>query len=501
MVSQNKMARWGRWDPAQRARDRESGPAPRDDVAGAILPNGFEPCLVTLLRVLAPRNAETDAQAVQPWLLAALARTGRLPRAAELAFSISDELRRGDALVALVKAAADAGDLHGARALAESIPLRQCRDRALVALVSAWARSGELGRAVALAKSIRYPHNWDITWALLARAAADLGRTREALAFADRAEELLRDAHGGSHTSRVLVLLLEVATVTGARGRAAELTDRLENFARCHGPGGQGFDLDTPRPLTVVLVPEILAGDLDRLDALLRRPHLSPLDSSAVAELLEAVAPTADPDVVLALAERMEKLLGAYGVSSPDAVIVGTAAALLLARHGQVERATAFADAMHAPDLRAGRQAQIVEELARGGDTARAGELAHAIADRWARTRALIAVARELARHGEPARAEALAHTIADRWGRGEALGAVAGSRPGRGSRRGPRRSPARSPTARPAPAPWPGSRSCRSRPPPAGSRHGPWRSASGTGSCSSWNGSRPGRRPWSPTR
>ncbi|MGW6210404.1 hypothetical protein [Streptomyces sp. NPDC055109] len=91
-----------------------------------------------------------------------LARTGHLVRAAELAYTMGDELEQGTELLELVKAAAGAGDLSGAQALAESIPLRQLRDQALVSLVPVWARAGEGDRAVALAERIRYPHNWGV---------------------------------------------------------------------------------------------------------------------------------------------------------------------------------------------------------------------------------------------------------------------------------------------------------------------------------------------------
>ncbi|MER6535404.1 hypothetical protein ABT215_16670 [Streptomyces sp900105755] len=75
------------------------------------------------------------------WFPRALARPHRpLVRAAELAYTISDDLKQGTELLELVQAAAGAGDLGSAQALAESIPLRQVRDQALVALVPTWAR-------------------------------------------------------------------------------------------------------------------------------------------------------------------------------------------------------------------------------------------------------------------------------------------------------------------------------------------------------------------------
>ncbi|MFF9645358.1 hypothetical protein [Kitasatospora aureofaciens] len=348
------------------------------------------------------------------WHLRALARTGHLARAAELAFTISDETKQGEALLSLVEEAAGAGDLLGAQALVDSIRVRDCHDRALVALVPAWARAGELDRALALAERVRYPHNWSITWALLAKALADTGDFRGALDFADRA--------AGSASSRVLALLLDVATAAGDHVRAGDLVDRLEDLARLHGPHSPGYDRGGPRPLTAILVPEVVRGDLDRLDALLRRPGTSPLYPAVMVDVLEAAAETTEADVVIALVERTQTLLDACSPTSWHADDLRTAAALMLARHGQVERAMAFADAMNAPHRRAGWQAEIVGELARGGDTGRAETLAHAITDRRARARALIAVVEELARRGETDRAQALTRAIPDLWARGHAL-------------------------------------------------------------------------------
>jgi tetratricopeptide (TPR) repeat protein len=246
--------------------------------------------LVTLFRLLASRDVDGAREPVPLWHLRALARTGHLARAAELAFTISDEPKQGEALLALVEEAAGAGDLLGAQALVESIRVRDCHDRALVALVPAWARAGELDRALALAERVRYPHNWSITWALLAKALADTGDFRGALDFADRA--------AGSASSRVLTLLLDVATAAGDHVRAGDLVDRLEDLARFHGPGGGGHDRGGPRPLTAILVPEVGHGDLDRLDALLRRPGTSPLYPAVMVDVLEAAAETAEADVL-----------------------------------------------------------------------------------------------------------------------------------------------------------------------------------------------------------
>ncbi|MEY9842791.1 tetratricopeptide (TPR) repeat protein [Streptacidiphilus sp. EB103A] len=412
--TQKGMAEWGYELFMERWRERRCGLARESDAGKGVLPGGFEPCLVTLFRLLASRDVDGAREPVPLWHLRALARTGHLARAAELAFTISDEPKQGEALLALVEEAAGAGDLLGAQALVDSIRVRDCHDRALVALVPAWARAGELDRALALAERVRYPHNWSITWALLAKALADTGDFRGALDFADRA--------AGSASSRVLTLLLDVATAAGDHVRAGDLVDRLEDLARFHGPGGGGHDRGGPRPLTAILVPEVGLGDLDRLDALLRRPGTSPLYPAVMVDVLEAAAETAEADVVLALVERTQTLLDACSPTSWHADDLRTAAALMLARHGHVEWAMAFADAMNAPHRRAGWQAEIVGELARGGDTGRAETLAHAITDRRARARALIAVVEELARRGETDRAQALTRAIPDLWARGHAL-------------------------------------------------------------------------------
>ncbi|GAA2798655.1 hypothetical protein GCM10010441_24620 [Kitasatospora paracochleata] len=418
---QDGLAQWGGSLYPLRVREVRGGLVPEADSGREAGRSGFAPCLATLVRLSAPRDL--GAGSVPLWFLEALARAGHLARAAEAAFAIGDELRQGDALLTLVQAAAAAGDLDGAQALAEAIPLRQYRDRGSVGLVPAWERAGERDRAVALAEAIRYPHHWGTAWALLAKAAADGGDVAAARAFAERAEEMLFP--DDPLTARVLLVLLDVATVTGDHGRADCLADRLERSARSRGASGQGFDLDRPRPLTAVLLRDLGRGDLRRLDALLGDPHRTSVDVQVMTDLLEAATAGSTTQTALALAERAQTLLATCGTSSGEAVALCTAAARMLARHGHVERAEAFADAMRAPDLRAGRQAQIVRELARGGDTVRAEALARAITDGRARARALVAVADELARRGETGRAETLARTIEDRWARDHALVAV----------------------------------------------------------------------------
>jgi tetratricopeptide (TPR) repeat protein len=438
----------------KRELERHRGLAPENDAGKDILRGGFEPCLLALLRLSVGRDPGTDLTG--GWLPTALARTGHLVRAAELAYTISNEFFQGRELLELVKAAAGAGDLCGAQALAESIPVRQVRDQALVVLVPAWARAGERDRAVALAERIRYPHHWGMAWAMLAKAVADSGDTEEALRFADRADDAVRSFSAGA--DQALALLMEVAAATGDQDRAAALADRVEDFTRSRNPTGWS----RPRPLAVVLAHEVLGGDLDRLDALLRRPprpavgagdttdeweldetadqdtvleedpdevHLlldsprSPLEAWDLACVLDAVAETADQDVALALADRAETLLETGDGRDHDILL--EAVTRLLARRGQVERAMALADWID-PHLRVGRQAEIVRELARYGDTDAAEALAHAITDRRAQARALIELVRELARRGELDRAEAIVPVITDRWAQGEALVAVA---------------------------------------------------------------------------
>jgi hypothetical protein len=259
-----RLALWGEELFRSRERERRRGPTPENHAEIGLAPRGFEPCLLAVLRL--SLGTDPDTRASTGWFRESLARTGHLARAAELAYTTGDEVKRSEELLALVKAAADAEDLCGAQELAESIPVRQLRDHALVALVPAWARAGERERAVAVAESIRYPHNWGKTWALLAKAAADNGDTLDALKFADRADAEASSA-GFDGTGGVLALLVEVADATGDEVRAALLADRVEDFARSHRPSPWG----QPGPLAVVLIREVLRGDLDRVDALLLR--------------------------------------------------------------------------------------------------------------------------------------------------------------------------------------------------------------------------------------
>ncbi|MEU4085842.1 hypothetical protein [Streptomyces aureus] len=460
-----ELAQWGPELFMTRERERGCGPAPEDDGGRNILQGGFEPCLLALLRLSVDREPGPDL--TRGWFPRTLARTGHLARAAELACTTGDELRQSTELLELVKAAAGAGagagvglgpgpgDLAAAQALAESIPLPQLRDQALVTLVPAWARAGERARAVALAERIRYPHNWGWAWALLAKAVADSGDLDAALRFAARADdEVTSIAADGA--DQVLALLVEVALAAGDHDRAAALADRVEDMTRsCNSAGWS-----KPRPLAVVLAFEACEGNFDRLDALLRPPpepaveadgtlcgwalgevdgeegDLDPddavtrpisvrsrLDAGDLACVLDAIAERAGKGVSLALADRAEALLETGADRDHDVLL--RSVTLLLARHGQSERALALSQRLDA-DLSVAWQADIAGELARSGDTDGAEVLAHAITDHRAQDRALIEVVRALARRGETGRAEALVHSIDDSWAQDEALLAVA---------------------------------------------------------------------------
>ncbi|MGW2487577.1 hypothetical protein ACWCV9_10190 [Streptomyces sp. NPDC001606] len=436
------LAQLGRGLYGTRARDQHLGPAPPGSGDRGLLRSGSVPCLVTVLRLAAHRNAADGAGV---GLAAALVRAGHLARAVELARSgvgrSRSRSRSDEGLIRLVRTAGEAGDLDGARALIESLTDRSLRDCALVAHIPAVARAGAPERAAALVETVRYPHNRPQAWAGLAKAVADGGDFPAALGYVARAVEC---TDGGAETGRVLVTAMEIAHAAGDHVLAGTFADRVEDLIRCEGRTGVGQRAF----LVAVLAFEARNGDLDRLDAVLRslarakapappeddtdsdvlcltiptRPR-PPFDARIVPELLEAVAETADREVAVALADRAEALIRCD--EDVDSAALREALALLLARHGQVERAMALADRIVEPDLRAARKAEIVEALAWSGDTDRAEALARAFADRWARSRALMAVVGELARRGETGRAEALVPTIPDRWGREEALSDV----------------------------------------------------------------------------
>ncbi|TVZ92881.1 hypothetical protein [Streptomyces sp. BK340] len=418
----DRLDNWGTWLRAKRDAEEGDGLAPENDAGRDILRSGFEPCLAAVLRLSAWCDAVRGDKWDPRWFTTGLARSGRLARAAELAYTISDQNRQGDVLVELVQAAAGAGDLRGAQALVESIPRRPLRDRALVALLLAGARTGAHDRAAALAEGLRYPHEQLRAWAMLAKVAACNGDTRHALRFAARAEEMSRHVPADELWSvNVLVLLVEVAAATGDQVRAGEFADRVEDFARAWRNRYRRLDPEKERMLAAVLASEARRGDLDRIDALLRRSPRAPLDGAVLAAVLDAVADTAGQDVALALADRAETLLGT------DDELFGRddllrAVTLLLARHGQVERATALTDSVDSPEVRAQRLAHIVREVARRGDWDRAEAVVHSIAYRWAQAEALVEVVRELARHGDWDRAEALARSIPYRSPRTEAM-------------------------------------------------------------------------------
>ncbi|MET9617505.1 hypothetical protein [Kitasatospora indigofera] len=450
---QDRLVAWAEDVGLLRMRERRRGPAPERHTGSGVVHSGYEPCLLALLRVAV---SEEPGRGFPAWLLASLARTGHLARAAELAWATSGRSGPGDILLALVEAAAHAGDLQGAQALAESLPGRDAHDRALVALVPAWARSGERGRAVALAERVRYPHHWGRAWATLAKAEADRGDMAAALECAARADELASMAAGVASPD-VLALLVEVAVVAGDAAWAAELADRMQSQA---APIGYDRRRDGLHPLARVLACEALQGDLRRIDALLSSPdegadadvdlprtdgqaaheapepdpdrftHLlpgpssgPPVDARVMADLVHAVTGTADHDLALAVADRAERLLDTGTGRRPHDLL--EAVILLLAGRGHHLRAMALADRFDEPSLRPARQARIVREVARHGDVDRAEYLARAITDQPAATVALIGVVHELARRGLLDRAQELAGSFTDAWDRDEALTAV----------------------------------------------------------------------------
>ncbi|MGW7585660.1 hypothetical protein ACWGKU_31930 [Kitasatospora sp. NPDC054768] len=445
------LAQWGQELYWTRIGDQRLGLAPPGSRDTGLLRSGSTPCLLTVLRLAAYQ--ETGRRS-DPDLAAALVRAGRLALAVELVRSGAGRSGPEEDLVHLVRTAGEAGDLDGARALAESLTDRALRDSALVAHIPAVARAGDHEGAAGLARTVRYPHNWPRAWAGLAKAVADGGDLPAALGYAARAVEC---AGAGAESGRALVTAMEIAHAAGDHVLAGMFADRVEDLVRREGRKGTGQRAS----LVAVLAFEARIGDLGRLDAVLRsvaraaaraaeeaeaaatgarerdadpdvlcltiRARPSPhFDARIVPELLEAIAESANRDVALALADRAEELLRRD--SGFEGFALRKAVTLLLARHGQVERATALADRIADPDLRAARKAEVVEALARSGDTDRAEALAHALADRRVRSRALMAVVGELARRGETARAEALVPAIPDRWGRGEALVDVVGA-------------------------------------------------------------------------
>ncbi|MFH9354077.1 hypothetical protein [Kitasatospora sp. NPDC017646] len=445
------LVQWGPELYWTRIGDQCLGLAPPGSSDTGLLRSGFAPCLLTVLRLAAQQ--ETGGRSDLD-LAAALVRAGHPARAVELVRSGAGRSGPEEDLVLLVRAAGEAGDPDGARALAESLTDRALRDSALVARIPAVARAGDHECAVGLAQTVRYPHNWPRAWAGLAKAVADGGDFPAALGYAARAVEC---AGRGSESGRALVTAMEIAHAAGDHVLAGTFADRVEDLVRREGRKGVGQRAF----LVEVLAFEAHTGDLDRFDAVLRSvaraaaaraaeeaeaaagsqecdadpdvlcltilarpsPHF---DARIVPELLVAVAESADREVALALADRAEALLRRG--AGFESFALRKAVTLLLARHGQVERAMALTDRIVDPGLRAARMVEVVEVLARSGDTDRAEALARALADRRARSRALMAVVGELARRGETARAEALVPAIPDRWGRGEVLVGVVGA-------------------------------------------------------------------------
>lgn len=438
----------------RRAQDQHIGLAPPRSSDKDLLRSGFEPCLLTVLRLSAYQKADKGAGRD---LATALVRAGHLSRAVDVLRYGGRESEPDKYLVRLAQMVGEAGDLDGAWTLVGSLTNRALHDDALVTLIPVMARAGERERAVALAETVRYPHNWPRAWAGLAEAVADGGDFAAALGYAAKAEECAGDAELG----RVLLTSMKIAHNAGDHVLAGTFADRVEDLVRQesrYGPGQRGL-------LVAVLAFEARNGDLERLDSVLRslaraaataaaevtataaesaaaaesdsqkpdneadlqyltilatpRPAFDP---KLVSDLLDAVAATAtDRDVDLALADRGEEFLRT-GATGGTEFHVRQVVMSLLARHGHVERALALADEIVEPGLRTMGEVAIVEALARAGDTGRAETLARALPNRWARSRAVMAVVKELAERGETARAEALIPAIPDRWGRGEAL-------------------------------------------------------------------------------
>ena len=371
----------------------------------------------SLARTIAKPDDQAEALTA---LVMALAQSGELDRAQNLATTISDQERpydderwidhRSEARARLAVSIAQSGDLDRAIELANTITNEMSLAQAAAGLTSVAVQSGDLARAARLSEAtavlalrVGYPYSEEIE-AQLAVAAAQAGDI-------GRAEALIGEIIDEVDRSDPLKALVTAVAQTGDLDWAIAIA-RTEQDPRCRG-----------RALAELAVFVAKAGDLD-LGETLARSAGGPDDRlDALTKLVGAAGRIGGPGWTARLVAEAEGLARDKdsGLGQEYAL---TNLAVAIARTGDLDRAEALAFSISDADPLARTRAmmKLGPAVAEAGDPARAEALVRTITDPGLLTRTLTELIPVVAQAGSPEQAEAIARSLTDPFSQAQAL-------------------------------------------------------------------------------
>jgi bifunctional DNase/RNase/tetratricopeptide (TPR) repeat protein len=365
-------------------------------------------------------------------LPAVWAATGQANRAQALAISITDPVRRDDALALVADVLAGSGQYQRAEATARSISLTHRQEEALVQIAVTLAGAGQHEQAEALARSVASPDRQAEALARVAGGLAGAGQHRQAAAIAEQAEALARSVASPDRQAEALARVAGGLAGAGQHRQAAAIAEQAEALARSvASPDRQAEAL--------ARVAGGLAGAGQHRQAAAIAGQAEALARSTSFPRAEALAQIAKVLAQAGQYQQAEALARSIIRPSQQAeALVQVAGALAGAgRHRQAE---AVARSISDQDRRGGAFAQIATALARAGDHLRAEVLAWCPGLPGQQAEALAQVAAALARTGQHQQgaaiaeeAKTLAQSIADPDQQAQALTGVAGALAGTG--------------------------------------------------------------------
>ncbi|MEV0902868.1 hypothetical protein [Actinoplanes sp. NPDC049802] len=396
-------------------------------------------------RTTAEQIANKPGQSAQALVavVGAVAATGGVSRAVEIAGTVAVAHRRAEALITIAAVAAAVGDIERARGLAGdaaeiavAVPDKGRRTQTLIAVAAAMATFGDIDRAVEIAGTVTSPHRRAEALTAVATATAaggdtgrarailptDVDRTRRerALAAVATAAATAGDIDGADAIARAVTVpaqraeaLAAVAGALAAEGhgqRALEVAVDAENAARSTTDPVQRIPA-----LLALSTASAAAGDpatatliADRVRSLTRDVDDANQRARTLVAVARAMAAAGKTDGAKAIAEGFRR-----PVQHAHALIAITEALAGAGRTDEAARTAADAEAaahdIEDPDQRADALVELVRVVAFAGGTDEARRIGGTISGPHQRVEALAAVAEALAGARRGVEAEALA--------------------------------------------------------------------------------------------
>lgn len=377
-----------------------------------------QPDLRTMALLAAHRDhiveRNTDIPSGLPAVWATL---GHMTRAEELAYGMSHDWQRDQALISLVKLTAKRGDLTHAERLARSVNTRgpasptadnQQRITALALVAEAAAQHGDSTMATtllteieALTNAITEPSRRIAALITLMDTATACGDHSRAAASAAHIEPCI-DAIADPHEQvRELTTASRAMASQGDRNKADALVTRAEGLARTI-PDAEARDRATGWVANCVAS----SGDYTRAETLLRKITDADTLGWIQRDLVGTIARRGDVDHAEALARSIGD---PYWHRSGALAEVGEA----LAERGELDRAEALARSSRDISVQSPVLASLVKAMAEADDLDRASALISDIHSGYWQTRALAALAGQAAGRGDHVWAAMLARQAA----------------------------------------------------------------------------------------